>query len=432
MRPLPIRPLRLLLPFFAATGALIAVPSVVRVFQNGDSSFILTRNGQPYEIRGVGGDTHLETASRLGATTIRTWGAAQLDKKENSQSLLDRCQALDLTVMAGIWIQHERHGFDYGDPAQIKAQRETVRTVVRKYKDHPALLIWGLGNEMEEPMGNSREVRIWKELNELAKIVHEEDPNHPVATVIAGASPDKVRSLMANYTALDILGVNAYGSAPKLNMELAEAGWKKPFMLTEFGTVGYWEARTTSWGAPIEISSREKAAHYNLSHTKVMESGAGRCLGTFAFVWGHKQETTFTWFGMFLPSGEKLPSVDSMSYAWTHRWPANRSPLIETLDATFKEKEISPSTSATVTVAVHDAENDRLSYEWQIVEESADRKTGGDTESVPQIIPGCIVQGDGPVLKLRTPSRRGAYRVFCIIRDGQGGACADNFPFYVK
>ena len=47
-------------------------------------------------------------------------------------------------------------------------------------------------------------------------------------------------------------------------------------------------------------------------------------------------------------------------------------------------------------------------------------------------IPDCIVQGDGPVLKLRTPSQRGAYRVFCIVRDGHGGASADNFPFYVK
>lgn len=427
-----LRPLGLLLPVLAMTAALTAAPSVVRVVQDGNGSFSLTRNGQPYEIHGVGGDTHLEMARQLGVTTIRTWGAAQLDKRENGQSLLDRCQALDLTVMAGIWIQHERHGFDYGDPVQIKAQRETVRTVVRKYKDHPALLIWGLGNEMEDPISNSRDVRIWKELNELAKIVHEEDPNHPVATVIAGAAAGKVRSLMAHYTVLDILGVNAYGSAPGLNKELAEAGWEKPFMLTEFGTVGYWEAASTSWGAPIETSSRDKAAHYYLSHTKVMENGEGRCLGTFAFVWGHKQETTFTWFGMFLPSGEKLPSVDSMSYAWTHHWPANRSPLINTLDATFKEKEIAPSTPATVTVAAHDAENDPLSYEWQIVEESADRKTGGDKESIPRIIPDCVVQGDGPVLKLRTPSQRGAYRVFCIVRDGHGGASADNFPFYVK
>jgi len=432
MRPFPFRLCGLLTALAAATSLLTAAPSVVRVVNDGSGHFSLTKNGAPYEIRGVGGDTHLELAHKLGATTIRTWGAEQLDKQVDGKTLLDRCQALDLGVMAGIWIGHERHGFDYGDPAQIKAQRDAVRAVVRKYKDHPALLIWGLGNEMEGPIGNGQDVRIWNELNELAKIVHEEDPNHPVATVIASAATDKVRSLMANYTGLDILGVNAYASAPGVGKALNEAGWKKPFLLTEFGPVGQWEVANTSWGAPIEQSSRDKAANYYTTHTTVMEDGQGRCLGTFAFVWGQKQETTSTWYGMFLSTGEKLPSVDAISYAWTHHWPENRSPRIEMLDATFKQKEIAPNTTVTVTAKARDSESDPLTYDWQVVAESTDRKTGGDHESTPPAMPECIVKADGPALQMRTPAKGGAYRVFCIVRDGKGGASADNFPFFVK
>jgi hypothetical protein len=432
MRPFPYRLCGLLPALAFASSLLSAAPSVVRVVNDGSSHFSLTRNGQPYEVRGVGGSTHLETARQLGATTIRTWGAEQLDKSTNGQSLLDQCQALNLTVMAGLWIQHERHGFNYGDPAQVKRQRETVRAAVRKFKDHPALLVWGLGNEMEGPIGNGQDVRVWKELNELAKIVHEEDPNHPVVTVIAGAATDKLRSLIANYTELDILGVNAYASANGVGKALNQAGWKKPFMLTEFGPVGHWEVASTSWGAPIEPSSRDKAAQYYTTHNTVMEDGEGRCLGTFAFVWGNKQETTATWYGMFLASGEKLPSVDAISYAWTKKWPANRSPRIDSLEATFKEKTIAPNSATTVTAAARDSENDTLAYDWQVVAESTDRKVGGDHESAPPSLPECIVQGGGPTLKMRTPAKPGAYRVFCIVRDGKGGASADNFPFLVK
>ena len=422
----------LLMALTVSSSFLTAAPSVVRVVDDGAGHYSLTRNGQPYEIHGIGGVSPLALAKKLGANTIRTWGAEQLDKQEGGQTLMDRCQALDLSVMAGIWIGHERHGFNYSDTAQLERQRTMVRDVVRKYKNHPALLLWGLGNEMEGPIGGGADVRIWNELNVLAKIIHDEDPNHPVVTVIAGAATDKVRSLQANYTGLDILGVNAYASATGVGKALKEAGWKKPFLLTEFGPSGAWEVGSTSWGAPIEPSSRDKAANYYTTHTTVMEDGEGRCLGTFAFLWGHKQEATSTWYGMFLASGEKLPSVDAMSFAWTHHWPENRSPRINSLDAPFKLKEIAPGVAATVTVSAQDRENDPLSYEWQVVAESTDRKVGGDDEAAPPVIRECIVQGDGPVLQMRTPAKPGAYRVFCIVRDGKGGASADNFPFYVK
>jgi hypothetical protein len=432
MHPFPLRVSGFLFACVCSASFLSAAPSVVRVVDDGAGHFKLTRNGQPYELRGIGGDKHLELARDLGATTIRTWGIEQLDRQGGERSLLDRCQDLGLTVMAGIWVQHERHGFNYGDPAQVKRQRDAVREAVRKYKDHPAVLVWGLGNEMEGPIGDGKDVRIWKELNELAKIVHEEDPNHPVVTVIASAAEGKVRSLAVNYPEIDILGVNAYASAPGVGKALKEAGWKKPFMLTEFGPVGHWEVASTKWGAPIEPTSREKAANYYTTHNTVMEDGGGRCLGTFAFVWGQKQETTSTWYGMFLASGEKLPSVDAMSYAWTHQWPKNRSPRIESLEAPFKAGEIAAGTAATVTVTARDAENDRLSYEWLVVEESTDRKVGGDHEAAPPVVAGAIVKADGPSLQMRAPAKRGAYRVFCIVRDGQGGASADNFPFFVK
>ncbi|MCU0794220.1 MAG: hypothetical protein MUE42_15535, partial [Opitutaceae bacterium] len=342
----------------------------VRLGLNPEGGWTLLRDGLPYLVNGAGGDGHLELLKEIGGTTIRTWGVEQLGRKENGKSLLDRCHELGLTVMAGIWLEHERHGFDYTDAEQVRRQREAVRASVRRYKDHPAILIWGLGNEMEGPNGDGAVPHVWRELEVLAGIVKEEDPDHPVCTVIAGASVGKVRALMRDYRSLDILGVNAYGGAVGVARALAEAGWDKPFILAEYGPVGHWEVDKTAWGAPIEPLAREKARNYLAAHNAAIADGEGRCLGTFAFVWGQKQETTATWYGMFLASGEKLPSVDAVSYAWNGHWPKNRSPHIDRIEAEFALGTVPPGARLLASAHVSDAQDCQLQFDWVVVAES--------------------------------------------------------------
>ena len=48
----------------------------------------------------------------------------------------------------GLDIARERHGFDYSDQAAVIAQNEAMMRDVIRLKDHPALLMWGLGNEL--------------------------------------------------------------------------------------------------------------------------------------------------------------------------------------------------------------------------------------------------------------------------------------------
>ena len=38
----------------------------------------------------------------------------------------------------------------------------------------------------------------------------------------------------------------------------------------------------------------------------------------------------------------------------------------------------------------------------------------------------------GGEVELLAPSRPGAYRLFLKVRDGRGGASAENFPFFVE
>jgi hypothetical protein len=410
-------------------SVLSAEPSRVTLDQDPSGSWQILRNGEPYEIRGAGGFTNLKLLRDLGGTTIRTWGTDQLGPNEFGQPLLDECADLGLTALVGLWVNHPRHGHDYGDQEMLQQQRDRIRDSVRKYRDHPALLMWGLGNEME---GDGKDPRVWRELEILARIVKEEDPNHPICTVLAGTGDDKIRALQPYFTSLDILGINIYSGAENVDNQLAAQGWDRPFLLAEFGPRGHWEVPVTDWGAPIEPTPAEKAAAYTKSYHGAMYEGRNLCLGAFAFIWGQKQETTATWYGMFLPTGEKTPIVDAMARAWTGANPPNQSPVISALQADFRERSASPNSIHRVTVDVSDADQDELNYEWQVVAESTDIKQGGDLESAPPQIADCIIEGDTHEAKIRLPTKPGNYRIFVYIRDRKGNGTSANFPFQVK
>lgn len=422
-----------LLPLvMALSGAsFAAVPSKVSIVQDAAGRFILMRDDKSVHINGAGGTRHLKDLVKFGGNSIRTWGIDSLEEKIDGKPLLDYCHELGISVTVGIWVEHERHGFDYSDQAAVEGQRKIVRDAVIKYRGHPALLMWGLGNEMEGPQSDGRDVRIWKELNLLAGIIKKEDPNHPVMTVIAGAAESKVKGIIEYCPNIDVLGVNAYSGASGAVRTAKQAGWKKPFVLTEFGPQGHWEVSKTAWDAPIEPSSREKAGSYYATLSLLADS-PDICLGSYVFLWGQKQEVTSTWYGMFLASGEKLPTVDAVCRAWTGKWPENRSPKITTFDTPLRDASVTPGQIVPAGVVTEDAESDSLQWEWFVVEESADRRVGGDLETAPPAVADAIMSHERGKAMIKAPSKPGAYRLFIVVRDGKGGASADNIPFQVK
>ena len=334
-------------------------------------------------------------------------------------------------------MQHTRHGFDYGDSAQVERQRERIREAVTRYRDHPAVLTWSLGNEAEAFGQAEADDRIWQELNYLAGMIKELDPHHPVMTVIAASSHTEmtrhIDSIHQHYPNLDILGVNAYAAASGVGQNLPGQGWEGPYLLTEFGVAGTWEVRKTAWGAPIESDPSTKAADSYAVYKADRERNEGRRLGSYVFLWGNKQETTSTWFGMFLPTGEKLPRVDAMAYAWSGQWPANRAPKLRSLKTPVALKTVDANTRFPAEADIYDREGDELRYVWEIRAESTDRRIGGDSEIAPPSFPDAIEKGQGTDrVELRTPRQSGAYRLFVTAYDGQGGAVVHNLPFFVE
>lgn len=413
--------------------------STVRLVTDADGAYALLRNGETYFVKGAGIGTgpglrsgNLELLAASGGNSIRTWGIEHLEAQVGGKRLIDRAHELGISVLVGFWVGHARHGFDYGDRASLEQQRSKLRDAVLKYRDHPAVLAWGLGNEMEAFGPGEIDVRIWQELDHLAGMIKEMDPYHPVVTVVAEVNPAKIAGIKSYYPNLDILGVNAYGSAPTVGKRLSEAGWEGPYLLTEYGVAGTWEAPDTSWGAPVEPDPSTKALETYTAYQLDRDNNVGRSLGSYVFFWGQKQEATETWFGMFLPTGEKLPRVDAMAYAWSGQWPDNRAPKLVSLESSLAFQRVEAGSISHAVVDCIDREGDELSYAWDIRAESTDRKIGGDAEAKPPSFPDTIQTGQGtPRIAFTAPSRPGGYRIFVTCNDGKGGAAAHNVPFFV-
>jgi hypothetical protein len=210
---------------------------------------------------------------------------------------------------------------------------------------------------------------------------------------------------------------------------LKKATWDRPFIITEFGPPGHWESRATSWGTKHEMTSTRKAAYYLSSYQKgVLDQP--HSLGAYAFLWGHKQEATPTWYGMFLPDGSRLEAVDTMSTAWLGSPPANRCPQIAAISAS-KVKSIPANTEIEVTLDANDPDGDSLTAEWQLVPETGVHGTGGEAEYAAPAHANAILESSATHARLRTPQSGGAYRIYVYLRDGQGGAATANVPIQV-
>lgn len=402
---------------------MIAVtPVSTRVAKTSDGWQIL-RDGKPYYVKGVGGSGRLDQLAAAGGNTVRTWGA------ENASRTLDEAQKLGLTVAVGHWLAHKHH-MDWDDAGKVREQYERVKADILKCKDHPALLLWGLGNEMEVA-GNDREV-VWRAIEDLAKLCKQLDPNHPTMTVVAEIGGDKIANIKRWAPSIDILGINSYGGLASLPKRLKEAGWDKPYLVTEFGPLGPWERPKTAWGAALEPTSTEKAALYRSNYENSIKAQAGWCLGSFAFLWGDKQEETPTWFGMFLPSGERTEAVDVMTRFWTGKNPPNQAPKIAEFLLSAAQQEVQAGGTVSAEVKATDPDGDRLRISWEVRREATNKRFAGEGEVRPGVIAGLLEGVTSPSVRFTAPKDPGAYRVYVYVRDGQGNAATANMPFAVK
>jgi hypothetical protein len=423
--------LALLLPLYALTGYSQKTNNVTKVkIVKSKKAFQLLVNGKPYFIKGAVGSDYLEKLKQYGGNSIRTGSKPEI---------LDKAHSLGLTALVNLPVRAERDGMNYDDTAAVRIQHNKVIDIVRKTKNHPVVIMWALGNELDFIQANVKEhynIKVWDAVNALAKEIHNIDPYHPVMTVVGSIDSGKISDLITMAPALDLLGINEYGDLGKIPSWLRKFGWKKPYAVTEWGPTGFWQVPKTAWKVPIEETSSMKAARYKERYEQTISGDKEMCLGSFVFLWRQHQERTHTWFGMFDANGLETEAVDVMHYEWTGKWPQNRTPRLDSLKigphTAYNDINLQPSQSYTAQVWVSEPDNDNIQYSWEVLPEGTTFPYGGNGEKKPAAVPGVIGDVNQPQIDFKSPDKEGSYRLFVYAYDGKGHWATANVPFYVK
>ena len=166
-------------------------------------------NGEPYYIKGIcyhpvpkGSDKRdfsslsqdLALMKEAGINTIRVY-----------EPIAER-EVLDAIAEAGMKVVI---GFGYNQGGVYDILSGTCMDYVQQFKDHPAILLWELGNEYNyHPEWFEDDITNWYQaMNEAASLIHEADSQHQVTTA-HGELPDSLA--LASCPQIDVWGMNVY------------------------------------------------------------------------------------------------------------------------------------------------------------------------------------------------------------------------------
>ena len=198
-------------------------------------------------------------------------------------------------------------------------------------------------------------------------------------------------------------------------------------MVAELGPLGQWQAGRKPWGAPVELTSTEKARFFTEALAFLKDQPQIR--GAFPFLWGAKQEQTATWHGLLLADGSQTAMTDALATAWG-RPAAKPAPVIRGIGIGADEFAPGAEISAGIDAVSHDGS--ALTTEWTVRAEATDLRKGGDAETPPPRIDVRMLHADAATVRFIAPTTPGAYRLFITVRDQNGKAATANLPFRVR
>jgi len=403
------------------------------VEENGKYS--LYRGGEEYFIKGAGGQVYPDRVKEYGGNSIRLWSTKDSQESGKTvQELLDEAHSHGLTVTLGLWVTHPRHNPDfYGDPEKVSAQLEDFREDVRKYRDHPALLMWAVGNEVHL---NTDDTRVWDAVGDIASMIQAEDTLHPVSTITANISSSIVNNIKSKAPDIELLGINAYGNdLLTIAQKIKNSGWHKAWFIGEFGPVNHWQVSGTPWGAKYEPLNTQKASTY-LAAYEAFTSDTAMCVGSYVFKWGWKWQRTYSWINLFTKEGMETEAVDVMHYVWSGNWPENRAPQAGLIhldgEITGLADTLSPSGIYSATVNASDPDEDKLIYEWVLYEEGRSSASGGDSETEPPKYDDFILEHYDDSIVFQLPDMAGPYRLYVFVKDSANNVGITNWPFFIR
>lgn len=415
---------------------------------------VLYRNGTPFFIKGVGGKNYLAELEKIGGNTIRIYDTTDI------RNTLDEALKYNLAVIVDIPLYRFQTAHNpYRHKENVQLLKKSVEDLVKKYKDHPALLFWNLGNELQYPtiieknkiaenfsdlkriasqLVNRRS--FIKTFNELVDFIHEEDPNHPVSTSIATHYFWKrVLSIHLFSPDLDLIGYNIFAPPKKINFDLQRLSKiidLMPCYISEWGIEGPWAQERTLWGAPIEQTSTKKAEQYRSNYQTFIED-YDKLLGGAVFFWGQKQEVTHTWFNIFDEKGRKSETYYELEHIWKNSKTQSDFPLrIKYMLVNEKGARnnifFKPNELVNAKIFLENNRDSTLQFNWEIFEEEWNYPGGGVPHQRPKQIFDCFEENrNDTVISFKTPKIEGPYRIFAYVYDQEGNFVTTNTPFYI-
>lgn len=398
--------------------------------KNEDGKYVLYRNGEPFFVKGASGFTNLKQLSAAGGNTIRVWDTLNLG------SILDSAQANGLAVIAGLPLPPAESMDDFYKTSKANAYTGKITDIVERFKNHPALLAWCLGNELSFP--NSPKYRqFYTTFNGLIDMIHQKDPQHPVTTTIMAFQKKNIMNIKLR-TNVDFISFNIFGSIQTLKEDLDKFKWfwDGPFLITEWGVEGPWLAEDqNAWGAYVENTSTKKAEQYLFNYKKYMPVNNPRFLGSMVFYWGQKQELTPTWFSLFDESGAETEAVQVMRYIWTGKKTVDKAPSLKYMLLAGKGANdniiLKPDITVNSKVYFENADTVGLTFKWKIFAEDWFKPSGIFSEKKTREINNLIVTQSGSGLSFKVPGKEGPYRILVYVYNKKGAFATSNTPFYV-
>jgi len=405
--------------------------SVFIEYKNG--KYTIQKDGKPFLIKGASGYSHLEELKNAGGNTIRTWDTTNLS------AILNEAKVNNIAVIVGLPMpDNEQIDVFYNDPQQVEVQYKRYANLVHKYKNHPSLLFWCLGNELSfphKPKYNS----FYKTFNNLVEMIHKEDANHLVTTTMVNFQRKNIFNIKFR-TDIDFISFNVFGRLKGFEKELEdfEWFWDGPFLITEWGIDGPWATTEhTVWGAYIENTSTKKAEQYLSIYKKYMPDKNPRFLGSMVFYWGHKQEYTPTWFSLFAENGATSEAVGIMQYIWKSQKPTLKAPQIKFMLVDKKGAKdniiFTPNKRISAEVLMNNPENENneLSFSWEILPEDWYKENDTYGKKKPRNMKELFVEQNTTKVVFKTPLKEGPYRIYVTVYDKNGQFASSNTPFYV-
>lgn len=388
------------------------------IIQKTENNWQLLVDGKPFDIKGVtfgydkniaNYDTYFKDLNFLGVNAIRTWATG-----DNMPQLLEAAQKHNIKVMVGIWMRHGRPGMEDDDSFNYLKDKEGMEVmynnainVVQKYKNHPAVLTWGIANEVYLNMATDEEKEAYSKLLErICSKMKSIDPNHPITSVEAWTFG--LDWWQKHVPSIDIYGLNSYGAGAEfLQKELEKRNIDKPYIITEFGVTGEWDINAEKYGVKQEPTDQQKYDAIAKGYPNWIANQPSN-LGAFVFHYGDGNHYGSPWHHTH-HTGAYRPQYWAIREAYTEEKPVNNVPVIENFE--LPEGEFKSGSWIPVTLKAFDFENEKLKFSFHYNYRNGSRIRRNQIN--PLVYGGSLESG----FEIQLPKEHGAIKVYINVKD---------------